>query len=209
MSEESTPNLSELIQQMNGAKTLSEFMEAYSKAQAENTDMYRYVETAFNLSSVAQANLARLYVECKLGNMSQDELEAMKEKGGKYAQVAGIIEKRQKKDKSPEVVDKTSDRITQQPEVNSPQSLSWFRRTLQKIEGYLDKLLGKEEVKDEQRSVSTNVPHEEKQQGVPLKELKDKLRRLSKGATNLPKKHKKSQSHQTYLTNPNNKGRGS
>ena len=42
MSEEPTLNLGELIQQMNGAKTLSEFMEAYSKAQAENTDMYRY-----------------------------------------------------------------------------------------------------------------------------------------------------------------------
>ena len=196
MSEESTPNLSELIQQMNGAKSLSEFMEAYSKAQAEDTNLHRYIETAFNLSSVAQANLARLYVECKLGNMSQDELEAMKEKGGKYAQVAGIIENRQKKDKSPEVkkvnvkaekvVDKTS-------EGNSPQSLSRFRRIRQKIEGYLDKLLGKEEVKDEQQSVSTNVTHEDqKQQDVPQEGLRKRLEMLRKtGSTKLKKIHRK------------------
>lgn len=215
MSEESTPNLSELIQQMNGAKTLSEFMEAYSKAKAEDTDVYRYVETAFNLSSVAQANLARLYVECKLGNMSQDELEAMKEKGGKYAQVAGIIENRQKKDKSPEVkkvnveaekvVDKISEGTTQQPEVNSPQSLSRIRRIRQKIEGYLDKLLGKEEVKDEQQLVSTNVTHEE-QQDVPQEGLRKRLEWLRKTEpTKLKKIHRKLPVK--VKNNPNNMGR--
>ena len=92
MSEEPTPNLNELIKKMNDAKTLEEFMGAYSKAQAENTDMYRFVETLDSLISAAKANLVRLYVECNLGNMSQDELKKMKEKGGKYAEVATIIE---------------------------------------------------------------------------------------------------------------------
>ena len=92
-----------VVEGINNASTLEDLIAKYDEAMKGKGEFTEQLEAFIDIKTAFIAKLGAFYVDkdSGLSSMSEEALKKMAEKGGTSAEIASIIQKRQKKDRNP------------------------------------------------------------------------------------------------------------